>query len=208
MTGTAMGSTWASATNSDRRHSHFGGALWAPRSILQMIDFRQWLLMIIVMSAASSVMAEEVYFPPDRFVADAFDGAPPGAEQLWIAGELRDQATAILGHPPSSLRTRYWRKGPRTAWILEEIGKEQPITAGFIVADGRIETVRILIYRESRGWEIRHGFFTRQFEQARLEADNRLDRPIDGIAGATLSVSAMRRLSRLALLYHRHVTSN
>lgn len=165
---------------------------------------RLWLLLLLLPPAPG--MAEDVYLAPERFVAIAFQESAPAPAMLWISGALRTQATEILGHPPSSLRTRYWRRGLRTVWILEEIGKERPITAGFIVESGRIESVQILVYRESRGWEVRHDFFTRQFAQAELRDENRLDRDIDGIAGATLSVNAMRRLARLALLYHRHVT--
>jgi hypothetical protein len=55
---------------------------------------------------------------------------------------------------------------------------------------------------------VRHDFFTHQFSQAQLKNGNRLDRGIDGIAGATLSVNAMRKLARLALLYHHQVTAD
>ena len=52
---------------------------------------------------------------------------------------------------------------------------------------------------EIRGDEIRHDFFTQQFKQARLKTDNQLDRTIDGISGATMSVRALTKLARLAL---------
>jgi Na+-translocating ferredoxin:NAD+ oxidoreductase RnfG subunit len=68
------------------------------------------------------------------------------------------------------------------------------------VADGAIENVRVLEFRESRGWEVRYPFFTDQFVDARLEDDGRLDRRIDGITGATLSVAAVTRIARIALL--------
>ncbi|RME64612.1 MAG: FMN-binding protein, partial [Alphaproteobacteria bacterium] len=74
--------------------------------------------------------------------------------------------------------------------------------AGFIVDDGRLESVEVLIYRESRGWEIRYPFFRDQFVGARLGADLALDQDIDGISGATLSVRAMQKMARLALYFH------
>ena len=105
------------------------------------------------------------------------------------------------------LRLRYWMKAGRTVWILEEIGKERPITTGFVVENNEIKKVKILIFRESRGWEVRYPFFTDQFTGASLRGENlELDRAIDGISGATLSVSAVTRLARLALLFHQHVT--
>jgi hypothetical protein len=88
-------------------------------------------------------------------------------------------------------------------WILEETGKEELITAGFVVVSGRIDHVRVLAYRESRGQEVRQPSFLKQFRDARLREDDRLDRDIDGIVGATLSVGAMERMARLALLFDR-----
>jgi len=97
------------------------------------------------------------------------------------------------------MRVRYWKREDRTAWIVEEIGKEKPITTGIVVAHGRIESVKVLVFRESRGWEVRHEFFTDQFRDAGLADDGALDRQIDSISGATLSVSAVTRLARMVL---------
>ena len=65
--------------------------------------------------------------------------------------------------------------------------------------------VKVLIFRESRGWEVKYPFFTDQFKGATLVSDNNLDRKIDGITGATLSVNALTKLGRIALLLHKHL---
>lgn len=111
----------------------------------------------------------------------------------------------MLGHAFGSLRVRYWFNGETSAWILDEIGKELPITIGVAVAQGAIRDVRILEFRESRGWEVRFPFFTDQFREATLRDDGRLDRKIDNITGATLSVKAVTRIARVALVFHDHV---
>ncbi len=85
--------------------------------------------------------------------------------------------------------------------MINVIGRDHPITLGISVKDGRIAELRVLIYRESRGWEVRHPFFTRQFDQAAMEK-GKLDRDIDNITGATLSVKALQRAARLALWLH------
>jgi hypothetical protein len=118
---------------------------------------------------------------------------------------MRARLAALLGHEPAQLRQRYWTGGGKTAWILEEVGKEQPITAGFVVSGARIEQARVLVYRESRGGEIRYPAFLEQYDRAGLTAEGQLDRPIDGIAGATLSVHAMERMARAALYLDRMV---
>jgi uncharacterized protein with FMN-binding domain len=102
---------------------------------------------------------------------------------------------------------RYWGDAGRSAWILEEVGKEQPITVGLVVSDGRIERVKVLVFRESRGWEVRHPFFTDQFRDTGLTGERDLDRDIDGISGATLSVRALKKLARLALYLHTVIPS-
>ncbi len=147
-----------------------------------------------VPTAASGVEPEV-----ERFLGAEFGGDIPPPAQLWLVGERRQEAARILGHPYATRRVRYWQRDARRVFVLEEIGKEMPITAGFVVAGGRLKRVAILIYRESRGGEVRRGSFTRQFEDAALDERSFLDRRIDGISGATLSVGAIERLARLAL---------
>ena len=165
------------------------------------------LISILAYICLVNTAAADVYQEPSAFIEEAFSGDPPPPARVWITKGLRDQASAVLGHSPAALRYSYWRRGERTVWVLDEIGKEQPITAGFIIDGGRVTAVRVLIFRETRGWEIRYPFFTDQFTGIMLDPNNRLDGKIDGISGATLSVNALVRLTSLALLLNRHVTS-
>ncbi|EEB78686.1 hypothetical protein GPB2148_1584 [marine gamma proteobacterium HTCC2148] len=66
-----------------------------------------------------------------------------------------------------------------------------------------METVRILAFRESRGWEVKYPYFTEQFSGATADENNRLDRRIDGITGATLSVNAVQKVVRWAVYLDR-----
>jgi hypothetical protein len=159
-------------------------------------------LAMLTLALAAAAVHGEVYQEPGAFIAEVF-GSTPAPKVLWLTRELQAQAAAILGHPPAQLRQRYWSDAARSVWILEETGKEELITAGFVVADGRIDHVRVLVYRESRGQEVRQSSFLKQFRSAKLSRGNRLDREIDGIVGATLSVGAMERMARLALLFDR-----
>lgn len=152
--------------------------------------------------------ARGVYLTAEEFLGEAFAGAEPGLETLWLSPEIKRRAALVLGHPPAGLRLRFWRAGDRTAWILDEIGKTHPITIGVVVEGGALVAIRVLEFRESRGDEVRFPFFTQQFEGVSLAAGDalRLDRDIDGITGATLSVRAMKRVARLALLFHAEVS--
>ncbi|RMD70411.1 MAG: FMN-binding protein, partial [Gammaproteobacteria bacterium] len=144
---------------------------------------------------------------PQAFLKETF-GEVPKPRLLWITKDLKKGIRDILGHDLGVLRLRYWQEGKRTAWILEEIGKEEPITVGIVVNGGRIERIKVLAFRESRGWEVRYPFFTDQFKGAGLDKDKALDRPIDGISGATLSVRALKKLARLALFLHSQVAGD
>ncbi len=139
------------------------------------------------------------YLEPDEFIKLAFPEDQPKAKALWLTKTDRENIKQILAHDFRKLRLRYWIQEQKTAWILEEIGKEKPITIGVIINSGKIENIKVLAFRESRGDEIRHDFFTRQFLQASIKDDMRLDRHIDGISGATLSVRAITKIARIAL---------
>lgn len=171
----------------------------------RIIFFSLCLAILFAMTAAT---AKGVYKTNSEFLQESFSSQEiPPTQTLWLAGEVKDDVKKILGHNYAKLRVKYWRDKDRTAWVLEEIGKERPITAGFFIDYGKLEKTEVLAFRESRGWEIKHPFFTRQFIGASLNEKKQLDRNIDGITGATLSVSAMTRLSQMALYLHQHVTT-
>tara|TARA_R110002167_G_scaffold229026_3_gene434415 strand:+ start:77 stop:619 length:543 start_codon:yes stop_codon:yes gene_type:complete len=126
-------------------------------------------------------------------------GALPPPNVYWLEEKDKHIVEDILAHSFNKIRLRYWQKDQQSVWVLDEIGKEKPITVGIYVKQGQISNLRVLTYRESRGDEVRHEFFTRQFNQATLNAQLELDRHIDGITGATMSVRALSKLARIAL---------
>lgn len=158
------------------------------------------LVLCIFLGGLSLLAAEEVYIEPETFIGNAFAGEPD-KKVLWLNKETKAVVEEILGHDYKGLRIRYWREGERTAWILEEVTKVKPATVGFVVEDGALQSVEVLVYRESHGWEVKYPFFTDQFKGIRLK-ERELDKQIDGISGATYSVKAMIRMSRLALFLH------
>lgn len=152
----------------------------------------------------SSPLWAEQYQSENDFLQQHFESIP-AAKALWMTGELKTVTSQVLQHPPSKLRQRYWQQGQRSVWIMDEIGKEKPITVGIVVDNGQIHDLKVLAFRESRGWEIRYPFFTQQFQQAGLAKQQQLSQNIDNITGATLSVRAVKKLARLALIYHQHL---
>ena len=164
------------------------------------------LVFLLLLGWGSAVLAQRGSFMSVQEFREMAFGAPaPAWQTLWVGKRERARIESILGHSFPALRVRYLGVGSRTAWVFEEIGKELPITLGVVVDNGSVQSTVVLEYRESRGGEIRHPFFSRQFLGARLKADEQLelDREIDGITGATLSVRAMQNVVRLALYCHQ-----
>ncbi len=158
-----------------------------------------------------SAVGKGVYMTPEEFLAESFSSAQPLIQSLWLTEDIRDNAKQIFNHVYPGLRIRYWHAGQketqRTAWIINEIGKTRPITIGIAICGDKIERVRILEFRESRGGEVRMPFFTRQFVGlSLLPSKTQLSKNIDGITGATLSVKAVKKAARFALFLHRLVT--
>lgn len=156
-----------------------------------------WVLMLPALVSAASV-----YETQAEFLERAFSGSPPAPGIIWLSGGRKTAVRQILGHDYPALRVRYWCKDTRTAWILEEIGKELPITVGIIVDADYIKSLRVLTYRENRGEEVTTPAFTDQFIDSTRHSNGELDKHIDGISGATLSVQALTRLATMALFLH------
>lgn len=164
-----------------------------------------FLLTLSAVALAETTGAAGRYLEVDEYIAESFPGGYPEASTVWVAGDLRKSIEAALGHRFATLRVRYWYDGTTSAWILDEIGKDQPITIGVTVRDNAIVNVRVLEFRESRGWEVRYPFFTDQFRNVGMRENGRLSGRIDGISGATLSVGAVKRIAKVALVFHEHI---
>lgn len=165
-------------------------------------------LCLLLLTAAALAKPDEPagrYLEVDDYVASSFAEKPPQASVLWVTGDLRSSAEQALGHGLSALRVRYWYDDDTSVWILDEIGKDLPITIGVAVSNEKIKNLRVLEFRETRGWEVRYPFFTDQFQDVRLDVDGDLSRNIDGITGATLSVGAVMRIAKVALIFDDHI---
>lgn len=167
------------------------------------------LLYVVLLIIGSGVYAAGIpqieYLKKHDFLAQTFE-QPPKWKMLRLKGDVKKRVEAILKHPYSSKRIRYWRDGARSAWIIDEIGKEMPITMGLVVNGGAIENIEIMVYREERGGEVHQAFFTKQFEGMTL-IKNGLSAEVDGITGATLSVDAVTRVAAMVLYLDQYVQS-
>ena len=164
------------------------------------------MFIFFILSLSTITQAKE-YQSSQAFIAQSLKTDNAKRHIYWLDDKAKKTIEKILGHKFHKLRLRYWQKADETVWILNEIGKESPITVGVHIKNDHIVRTKVLVYRESRGDEVRHDFFTNQFIKAQLTDENKLDRHIDGITGATLSVRALTKLSRISLWLHHEVSN-
>lgn len=121
------------------------------------------------------------------------DSAMNSALHNRLGRKVRDSAFTIFDVYDSGQRIG-------TAVIADEQGKYRPITfmAG-IDTTLRIVDVRVLVYRESRGGEVRQTRFLKQYRAKSLENPIRINRDIVNITGATISVNSLNAGVRKAL---------
>lgn len=163
------------------------------------------IYLLFVCTLLSFNLQAEEYQSAEAFIDESFSGIPPKPKSLWISRQLKEPVAKILQHKPGFMRTRYWQKGSKSVWILNETGKTQLISVGIIIEDNLITLLKVLTFRESRGWEVKHSFFTDQFKLIELNDRNTLSKQIDGISGATLSVRALTKTAKLALFFNQQI---
>lgn len=159
--------------------------------------------LVALLLLAPGVWAKGIYMTADQFLQQTFPNTEPERQIIWLNAELKAELSKLLLRPYRGLRVRYWQQGDRSAWIFNEIGKEMPITIGLVLKKQQVESLSILAFRESRGGEVRYSFFTDQFQGIALTEKHKLNQHIDGVTGATLSVAAVKRATKLALFLNR-----
>jgi len=159
--------------------------------------------------AAKSYLKQEEFL--DLVIKQQNSSYDLSSKKIWLKKNLQSKLKSILHHKYPKLRLRYelieTPSGRTTVWFLDEVGKEKAISFGVSVKNDKIQVLRVLEFRESRGYEIHIAAFSDQFNFIGLNQQNRLDRTIDGITGATLSVNAMKKVARVAIILHREVIS-
>jgi len=84
--------------------------------------------------------------------------------------------------------------------VLNVVGKKRPITFMIVITpEGKIKAIEVLLYRETKGFQIRHARFMTQFHEKTKADPLRLGQDIRSISGATLSSRAAAYAVRKAL---------
>ena len=136
---------------------------------------------------------------PETFVNESL-GVLPAKQKILLQGEVQDAVRSVYGGRYPAFSIPYWEQDGARVWILKARGKHGYVQAGFVVRDGRLCSASVLSSKEQRGRFIETSRFLKQFDGAGLKESRKIDRRIDGVSGATLSVNAMKKIARLALV--------
>ena len=156
-------------------------------------------LLLIIATISTSAFSEEIA-DKNRFLMSGLDVKElPGHSYIIINEEIQGNIKKILKDTYHLPIIKYWKAGNKVGFVLEAIGKHEFITTGYIVENNKIIDAKVLVYRENYGYEIEHDYFLDQIRGNSVKKNGKLVKSIANISGATLSVKAMRKLSKLSL---------
>jgi Na+-translocating ferredoxin:NAD+ oxidoreductase RnfG subunit len=152
------------------------------------------LLLILTTPLAAKELSERVYLTQEEALNVAFPKSTSIKEsQLKLSEQDKAAIEAAMGMKLKQNNYTVF-KGYKndnflgTAYILDQLGKYYPITMMIhVLPDHSVGNVRIMIYRERIGAEVRKNRFLKQFRRKTLANKLLVDRDIDGITGATIS---------------------
>jgi Na+-translocating ferredoxin:NAD+ oxidoreductase RnfG subunit len=127
-------------------------------------------------------------------------------EELRLSPEQKTRIEERIGwkFPENTFRAfKAWNHGKVAGYavIQETIGKHRPIT--YIVGvnpEGVVFDVEILVYRESKGSEVRRKRFNAQYEGKTVQDPIRINKDIINVTGATMSVRSVSAGVKRALV--------
>ena len=148
----------------------------------------------------------EVYLTLEEALAQAFPQADEiKTETVTLSPASLERVARAVGHPlieDSFLVYQGIQKGELGGYAMvgEEVGKFRPITS-LVVIDprGKVKDVMVLIYRESRGSDVKRKRFLQQFFGKGPGDPIQINQDILSISGATVSVNSMNAQVRKVL---------
>jgi hypothetical protein len=141
---------------------------------------------------------EDVYLTPDEAAQLMFpDSEEIHFEQITLSSDQKNFIEERIGWHFPEMTFEYFvgkTNGKIDGWafIQNTIGKHKPMT--YMVGvdpKGKVINVEVLVYRESRGSEVRTRRFNYQYEGKTPYDPIRINRDIINISGATMSVRSM-----------------
>jgi Na+-translocating ferredoxin:NAD+ oxidoreductase RnfG subunit len=163
-------------------------------------DLKRWL-------TEEELGSIEVYLTEDQALKLLFPKSQQvRPEELRLTPEQKARIQERIGwkFPEDSFRAFKAESNGKVdayAVVQETIGKHRPITylVG-VTPDGKVSDIEILVYRESKGSEVRMKRFNSQYEGKTPLDPIRINKDIINITGATMSVRSVSAGVKRALV--------
>ena len=183
--------------------------------IVFKIIFTGFVFALLSGVGARSARADQVYFTARDLLADFFKSSQNVTyKKVQLDGSETQKLAQRLGYTPSKSSYTFYvaTSGARVdgyAFIDEEKGEHLPITfAVKLSPTGKVMRQEIVVYRESRGDEVRDDKFRAQFVGKSASDAIDTDQDIQAVSGATISSRAMAvGVKRACVLFDELVKS-
>ncbi len=155
------------------------------------------LTLVAFLLAPASALADDVYWTSKSLLKDFFKTSKRVSYVKLKTAHAAEELKTTLGYvPPKGTYVvfvgRTEGKIDGYAVIDEQMGQHQPITFGVKMdAQGQVQRMEVMVYREGQGDEIREARFRRQFSEKTPDDSIRLGEDIVAISGATISSKSM-----------------
>ena len=153
------------------------------------------------------MMQEDVYLTEDEAARLMFPKSPRiGRETIRLTADQKKVIQERIGwnFPENEFAVYVGKTGSQIdgyAIVQNTIGKHKPIT--YMVGvdpNGEVLNIEVLVYRESRGSEVRTKRFNAQYEGKTVFDPIRMNKDIVSISGATMSVRSLSAGVKRALV--------
>jgi len=158
------------------------------------------IILNITVSASDEILKRDNFLKSSLGVSTI-----PMHSYIILKDDIESGVSKILGDSYHLPVIKYWKVDNKIAFVLEAIGKHEFITTGFVVENDEISDVKVLVYRENYGYEIKYDYFLNQIIGNKIQNNGKLVKRLANISGATLSVNSMRRLSKLSLFLYSKI---
>ncbi len=150
---------------------------------------RHFLLRLIPALALPRVLYAETYLTSEQAAAQLLAGQKLTPANITLTAAQKDAIAKASGVRVRSLDVKAWR-GSGGGWLIVDnvIGKHEFIDFALALdAQGAVQGVEILTYRETYGGEVRQEKWRAQFKNKTAASPLKIDADIKNISGATLS---------------------
>ncbi len=175
--------------------------------LAQPLRLTQWVVATSIVLTVEQWAAEAAeYYSLEEALTTIFPEADDYQrdDRALTATEHAQLAEALEGKPLPGNPLIYTAKKAGTvqgyALVLDEVGKHKPITFMIgVTPEGAVQDALVMVFRETRGWEIRRKRFMKQFRDKTMPDPIDIRSDITHVTGATLSSRAATVVVRRAL---------